>query len=33
MFFGIGTTSSVIHARRRAGGGVSASPKVLVVLV
>jgi hypothetical protein len=33
MFLGIGTTSSVIQAAGAPGGGVSASPKVLVVLV
>src|SRR5258708_840299 len=33
MFFGIGVTSSVTHAAGAPGGGVSASPKVLVVLV
>ncbi len=33
MFFGVGTTSSVIHAAGAPRGGVSASPKVLVVLV
>ena len=33
MFFGIGVTSSVIQAAGAPAGGVSASPKVLVVLV
>ena len=33
MFFGSGTTSSVIHAAGASGGGVSARPNALVVLV
>jgi hypothetical protein len=33
MFFGIGTTSSLIQAAGAPRGGVSASPNVLVVLV
>ena len=33
MFFGRGTTSSVIHAAGAPGGGTSASPNRLVVLV
>src|SRR3982750_1292794 len=33
MFFGTGTTSSVSHAAGSAGGGVSARPNALVVLV
>ena len=33
MFFGSGTTSSVIHAAGCPGGGVNARPNVLVVLV
>src|SRR4030095_2530434 len=33
MFFGIGTTSSVIHAAGASGGGVRARPNTLVLLV
>jgi hypothetical protein len=33
LFFGTGTTSSVIHAAGAPSGGTSASPNVLVVLV
>ena len=33
MFFGTGTTSSVIQAAGAPGGGTSARPKALVVLV
>ena len=33
MFFGIGAMSSVIQAAGAPAGGVSASPKLLVVLV
>jgi hypothetical protein len=33
MFFGTGATSSVIHAAGDPGGGDSAAPNALVVLV
>ena len=33
MFFGTGTTSSVIHAAGSPGAGVNARPNTLVVLV
>jgi hypothetical protein len=33
MFLGIGVTSSVTHAAGASAGGVSATPKALVVLV
>jgi hypothetical protein len=33
MFFGTGTTSSVIQAAGAPGGGTNARPNVLVVLV
>jgi uncharacterized spore protein YtfJ len=33
MFFGTGATSSVSHAAGSPGGGVSARPNALVVLV
>jgi hypothetical protein len=33
MFFGVGTTSSVIHAAGAPGEGVNARPNTLVVLV